>query len=177
VLSGCGENKIKNPLNWSVPDFNYQNQNGEEFGLKDLEGKVWLADFIFTNCDDVCWPMTANMKKLQDKAEEEGIENIQFVSFSVDPAIDTPEVLIEFADKFQVDYSNWHFLTGYSQEEIEQFALENFNEIVVKPESGDQVVHGTSFYLVDQEGYIMKRYTGLNEIPMEEIIRDIQTLQ
>ncbi|MDM5229528.1 SCO family protein [Cytobacillus sp. NJ13] len=177
VLSACGQSGIKDALNWELADFKYTNQDNKEFGLKDLEGKVWVADFIFTNCEDVCMPMTANMKKLQDLAKKEGIENIEFVSFSVDPSVDTPEVLKEFASTYNADFSNWHFLTGYAQEEIEKYAMEYFKTIVKKPQSGDQVIHGTDFYLVDQNGNVMKYYTGLNEIPLDEIMNDIKALQ
>jgi protein SCO1 len=177
ILSACGQNEIKDAKNWPVAGFSYTDQNGQPFSLDDLKGKVWVADFIFTSCDDVCLPMTANMKKLQDQVKEEGIENIQFVSFSVDPAVDSPEVLTEFANQFSVDYENWHFLTGYSQTDIESFAMESFKAIVKKPQSGDQVIHGTDIYLVDSEGKIMKYYTGLAEMPMDEIINDIKILQ
>lgn len=176
LLTACSTSAIKDPLNYPVEEFNYTNHKGEAFGLKDLEGKVWVANFIFTNCDDVCLPMTANMKILQDKVKEEEIDNIRFVSFSVDPTVDTPEALIEFGEMFGVDDSNWDFLTGYSQETIEQFALDSFKAIVKKPESGDQVIHGTRFYLIDGEGNVMKDYSGL-DIPTEEIMNDIKILQ
>ena len=176
ILSACGQG-IKDAKNWPVKDFTYTNQNGKSFGLKDLEGKVWVANFIFTNCNDVCLLMTANMKKLQDLAVEEGIENIEFVSFSVDPAVDSPEVMTEFGKQFNVDFKNWHFLTGYQQEEIENLALTSFKTIVKKPESGDQVLHGTDFFLIDGEGKIMKYYTGLAEIPLDGIIKDIKSIQ
>ncbi|MCM3704885.1 MULTISPECIES: SCO family protein [Cytobacillus] len=177
VLAACGQSGLKDALNWELADFTYTNQDNKEFGLKDLEGKVWVADFIFTNCEDVCMPMTANMKKLQDLAEKEGIKNIEFVSFSVDPKVDTPEVLKEFASTYNADFSNWHFLTGYEQEDIEKYAMEYFKTIVKKPQTGDQVIHGTDFYLVDQNGKVMKYYTGLNEIPLDKIMNDIKALQ
>lgn len=177
ILSACGQQGIKDAKNWPVGDFTYTDQNGKPFGLKDLKGKVWVADFIFTNCNDVCLPMTANMKKLQDLAAKEGIDNIQFVSFSVDPAVDSPEALTEFGKQFDVDFKNWHFLTGYEQKEIENLALTTFKTVVKKPESGDQVLHGTDFYLIDGNGKIMKYYTGLAEIPLDEIIKDIKRIQ
>ncbi|MFB9988691.1 SCO family protein [Bacillus benzoevorans] len=177
ILSACGQKGIKDAKNWPVGDFTYTDQNGQPFGLKDLEGKVWVANFIFTNCVDVCLPMTANMKKLQDLAEKEGIENIQFVSFSVDPTVDSPEVLTEFGKQFNVDFKNWHFLTGYEQKEIENFALTTFKTIVKKPETGDQVLHGTDFYLMDGNGKIMKYYSGLADIPLDDIMKDIKSIQ
>jgi protein SCO1 len=177
VLSACGKKEIKDAVNWPVNDFNYTNQNGEAFGLKDLKGKVWVADFIFTNCEDVCSPMTFNMEKLQQLTKKEGIENIQFVSFSVDPAVDTPAVLTKFGENFNADFSNWNFLTGYKQEEIEKLAFDSFKAWVKKPEQGDQVIHGTDFYLVGPEGNVVKTYTGLTDIPYDQIIEEMKTLQ
>lgn len=177
LLSACGKKEIEGAVSWPVNDFNYTNQEGKPFGLKDLEGKIWVADFIFTNCVDVCSPMTYNMEKLQKMVKNEKIENIEFVSFSVDPKVDTPEVLKAFGENFSADFSNWNFLTGYNQAEIENLALKSFKAWVKKPEQGDQVIHGTDFYLVSPEGNVVKYYTGLNEIPFEEIVEDIKTLQ
>ena len=177
LLAACGNGEIKDAKNWPIEDFTFINQNNEEFGLADLKGKVWVADFIFTNCADVCMPMTANMTKLQKMVKEEKIENIEFVSFSVDPNVDTPEVLTEYGKQYNADMSNWHFLTGYQQEKIESFAMSNFKTIVKKPKTGDQVVHQTFFYLINQDGKIMKIYPGLADIPFDEIMKDIKTLQ
>lgn len=176
-LTACGKKGIENAKDWPLSNFTYTDHNGESFGLSNLKGKVWVADFIFTSCEDVCLPMTSNMSKLQKLAKDEGIENIEFVSFTVDPTVDQPDILTKFAEQFQVDFTNWHFLTGYSQTEIEKFALENFKTLVKKPEKEDQVIHGTSFYLVDKEGTIVKDYTGLQDIPLDEILSDIKTLQ
>lgn len=167
----------KNAKNWPLQDFTYTDQDGKTFGLSDLKGKVWVSDFIFTTCVDVCMPMTANMAKLQTKLKDEGIKNVELVSFSVDPAVDNPEQLKMFSKNFNADLKNWHFLTGYKQEEIEQFALKNYKTIVKKPVNEDQVIHGTDFYLIDKNGTIVKYYNGLEEIPFKEIINDIKTLQ
>ncbi len=175
--AACGNGGLKDAKNYPIEDFTFTNQDGEPLSKKDLKGKVWVADFVFTNCADVCPPMTANMAKLQDMIKKENLKNVEIVSFSVDPTVDKPEVLKEYGQKFNVDFSNWSFLTGYSQEEIEKFALESFKALVKKPEEGDQVIHGTDFYLIDQEGVMRKYYTGLKEVPFEQIIEDIKTLQ
>jgi len=175
--AGCGNSGLKDAKNYPIEDFKFTNQDGQSFSKKDLKGKVWVADFVFTNCADVCPPMTANMAKLQDMIKEKGLEDVEIVSFSVDPTVDKPEVLTEYGKKFNVDFKNWNFLTGYSQEEIETFARENFKTIVKKPQSSDQVIHGTDFYLVDQNGDMRKYYTGLKEVPFEQIIEDIEALQ
>lgn len=177
MLSACGNSGIKDPLNWPIEDFTFTDQNGEEFGKKELKGKIWMADFVFTNCDTICPPMTHNMTKLQKMAKEEGIENVEFISFSVDPEVDTPEVLNDYGGKFDLDFSNFHFLTGYSQSFIETFALENFKTLVKKPENEEQVIHQSYFYLVDQEGTIMQYYSGSSDVPYEDIINDMKALQ
>ena len=177
LLSGCGKNQIENAVNWPIKDFTATNQQNKQIGLKDLKGKVWVSAFIFTSCADVCPPMTANMVKLQKKLKEENLKDVELVSFSVDPTVDTPEVLTNYAKQFGVEFSNWTFLTGYSQEFIEKFATESFKTIVKKPVEGNQVIHQTYLYLVDQKGNIKKTYSGYKDVPYEEIINDIKTLQ
>lgn len=177
IAGGCGNSGLKDAKNYPIEDFTFSNQDGESVSKADLKGKVWVSSFIFTNCADVCPPMTANMAKLQDMIKEEGLEDVEIVSFSVDPAVDSPEVLKEYGKKFNADFKNWSFLTGYTQGEIEEFALENFKTLVKKPETGDQVIHGTDFYLVDQNGDMRKSYTGLKDVPFEQIMEDIKALQ
>lgn len=178
LLSGCGQVKgIPNSTSWEVGDFIFKNQNEETVSLDNLEGKVWVANFIFTNCTTVCLPMTANMSKLQMELKEQGIEDVELVSFSVDPTVDTPAVLKEYGDNYRADYSNWGFLTGYKQETIQQFADESFHTPVLKPENTDQVTHGTSFYLVSQDGIVVKSYNGASDFPLDELIKHIKILQ
>src|SRR5690625_1768044 len=95
VLSACGKKEFIAETDWKVEDFSSVNQENEKVELADLEGEVWIADFIFTNCATVCPPMTVNKAELQDALKNENISNVRLVSFSVDPDIDTPEVLKE----------------------------------------------------------------------------------
>src|SRR5699024_5923739 len=117
IFSGCSSEKSGRP----IEDFEFTNQNGEKVSLNDLKGDVLVADFVFTNCTTVCPPMTSNMTELQKRVEEAGYDDVTFVSFSVDPELDTPEVLKEYAKDYGINLDNWEFLTGYSQEEIENF--------------------------------------------------------
>lgn len=172
-LAGCGQ-KIKDPVNWEIEEFTFTNQNNEDIGLSDLEGKIWLADFVFTNCTTVCLPMMANMTELQAQLKQEGLD-VRIVSFSVDPEMDTPEVLKSYAENYGADLSNWDLLTGYSPKKIDQFAMKNFMTPARKPENDDQVIHGTSFFLVDQDGVVRKFYNGIDP-PAEEIMNDIKIL-
>lgn len=164
---------VNDPLNWETKTFSFTDQNNNSYGSENLKGKVWIADFLFTSCETVCTPMTANMSKLQKMVKEEKLD-VEFVSFSVDPTIDTPVKLQAYIN---VDESKWHLLTGYSQSEIEKFASSNFNTIAKKPEGSNQVIHATKFYLIDKNGIVMKDYSGLSDVPYENIIEDIKILQ
>ncbi len=177
LLSACGQKGIENPLDYPVNDFSAVTQDNKPFEKKNLDGKIWIADFIFTNCADVCPPMTANMTKLQKMVEEEELKNVEFVSFSVDPTVDTPEKLTEYAKNFGLKDDNWTFLTGYSQEFIETYARETFKTLVKKPQEGDQVIHQTYFFLVGPDEKVKKIYDGYEEVPYDEIISDIKSLQ
>jgi protein SCO1 len=177
LLSACGQKGIKDPLEYPVNDFKAVTQDNKTFEKKNLDGKIWVADFIFTNCADVCPPMTANMTKLQKMVEDEKIENVEFVSFSVDPTVDTPEKLTEYAKNFGLKDDNWTFLTGYTQEFIETYAKETFKTLVKKPQEGDQVIHQTYFFLVGPDQKVKKIYDGYQEVPYDEMISDIKLLQ
>ena len=177
ILNACSKQEIPNAKNWDVSDFTFTDQDENSVSKDDLKGKVWIADFIFTNCTTVCLPMTSNMTKLQNMIAEEGLKDVHLVSFSVDPKTDKPSVLKEYGESFQVNFDNWSFLTGYEQETIEALAQESFKTIVQKPAEGDQVIHGTSFSLVDQNGTIVQQYSGVEEIPFDDIIKHIKILQ
>ena len=169
ILSACG--------NQSIEDFSYTDHRGEQVSLDSLKGKPWLATFVFTNCETVCPPMTFNMAGIQEKLVEEGIEDYKIVAFSVDPKEDTPEKMQEYLGNFSVpDESKWHLLTGYSQEEIADFAVDNFKALVKDDPNSNQVVHGTSFYLMDAERAVANNYDGYTDVPVDEIAGDLNEL-
>lgn len=176
ILTGCGDNGLDNPINEKVQNFTAINQNQEEVTLNTLQDKLWIANFIFTNCETVCPPMTAHLKTLQEDLKDRNI-SLEIISFSVDPTVDTPQKLKEFIEKYDADQSTWQLLTGYSQDFINHFAMDSFQTLVDKPNNTSQVIHGTRFYLIDKEGIVKKSYDGVQNVPYEEIINDIQILQ
>lgn len=172
LLSACSE---PNKSGRKVASFSFTDQNGKPFGTDQLTEKVWIADFIFTNCKTVCTPMTRKMSDLQTTFKEEDVE-VEFVTFTVDPYIDTPQVLKEYIGQFSEDESNWHLLTGYSQEAIEKIALNQFQTIVQKPDASGQFIHGSNFYIIDQEGYIVNEYSYMQESFEEKILDEVKRL-
>ncbi|MBM7622053.1 protein SCO1/2 [Bacillus tianshenii] len=177
ILSACGADKEINldeefSMKLEVSELSGTNQDEEAFSTSDKKGEFWLANFIFTNCDTVCPPMTANMAKVQREMKEEGLD-ISIVSFSIDPDEDTPGALKDYGDQVEADYSSWDFVTGYSQEDIERFANVSFMVPAAKDESSDQYNHSTGIFLVDKEGYVREQYSGM-DVPLEEIMEDLK---
>lgn len=172
VLSACSENE---PPIGKIEAFSYTNQYGEAFGTEELEGNVWIANFIFTNCNSVCPVATTEMATINDKIKEKGLD-VTLVSFTVDPENDSPEKLKNYVDTFTSNTENWYFLTGYSQDEIELFASRHFKTIVDKPANSDQVIHGSNFYLIDRKGNIVSKYHYSEEAYMEKLLDDLTKL-
>ncbi|PSL41085.1 protein SCO1/2 [Planomicrobium soli] len=169
ILSACGSS--------SIEDFSYTNHRGETISSDSLEGTPWLATFVFTNCETVCPPMTFNMAGIQEQLVKQGIEDYKIVAFSVDPKADTPEKMQEYLANFSVpDESKWNLLTGYGQGEITQFAKDNFNTFIKDDPSSNQVVHGTTFYLVDKKGVVRANYDGYQNVPTDDIIAELEKL-
>lgn len=188
VLAACGtssdeemstdkaKKKIDSTMSEDVLPFEYTTQDNKKMSNEDLKGKWWLTDFVFTNCTTVCIPMTSNMAKIQKQAAEENLD-IEFVSFSIDPDTDSPEVLKEYADQYDADTSNWTFLTGYKFDTIKELSIKSFKNIAQMPQEGDQVIHGTRFYLVSPEGEVVKSYVGIKQEGIDEIMKDLKTIQ
>lgn len=178
-LVACGSDyqAIDPTMNERVADFEFTTQDNETLSLNDLQGKWWIADFIFTNCTSVCLPMTSNMSSLQTKAKAINID-IQFVSFSVDPDYDQPEVLKEYAKEYRADLNNWSFLTGYDFQTIKELSIKSFRSLVKEPDrNSDQVTHGTGFMLVSPEGKVIKSYDGISSSAMDDILNDLITIE
>lgn len=172
IVAACGNDSLPQE---TIDDFTFIDQNNENFGTDDLHGHIWIADFIFTSCHTVCQPMTSEMALLQQKFKERGVD-VQFVSFTVDPTIDTPKQLRKYIKNFTDDLSNWHLLTGYTQEDIESFAREQFKTIVQKHASSTQIIHGTNFYLIDHAGQIIGDYNYIDSTYYEKLLEDINML-
>ncbi len=177
ILAACGSYKFEPKMSIDVEDFSFTNQNNKQVSLDSLKGQPWLAMFIFTNCNSICPPMTYNMTDVQKSLEDEGVKNYQIVAFSVDPEVDTPDILKNYLQTYSVvKDSKWQLLTGYDQKYIEQFARKSFNSLVKNDPNSDQVVHMSSFYLVNADGVVVKDYDGATNVPVETIVADMKAL-
>lgn len=172
-LVACGHD-IETNMSEPVADFEFTTQDESKLSLEDLEGDWWIANFMYTNCRTVCPRTTANMATLQKSLHQDGF-NPQIVSFSVDPSFDTPNVLKEYAKENDADLNSWSFLTGYDFNTIQELSEENF-KAVLEGGAADQRSHSYSFYLVNPEGVIVKKYDGMSENELDHLAEDIKTV-
>jgi len=178
LLYGCASAKFEPELDIEVKDFNFTNHHSKQVSSESLKGTPWLAMFIYTRCDTVCPPMTSNMMDVHTAIEDKKIENYKIVGFTVDPAFDTPEVLKNYLTYYPIkNETKWELLTGYEQSEITQFALQSFNTVAKKLTGSDDVVHDVKYFLVNQNGTVVKSYDGYNNVPIEEIVTDLNSLE
>ena len=154
----------------SVPDFSLTDQRGEPLVLSDMKGKIWVADFIFTNCPTICPAMTQEMARLQS---EFVADPVYFVSFSVDPERDTSAVLSRYATAYGADERRWHFLTG-DKADIYQLAEEGFS--LAAGHKGTEILHSTRFVLVAPDGNIYGHYDSRSKPALLRLRRDVNAL-
>lgn len=157
------------PVLGQVPDFTLVDAMGRVFNAESLDNRIWVADFIFTHCAGPCPVMSTNMAGLQERFRDE--DALRFVSVSVDPETDTPEVLAEYGKRYEADAEKWHFLTGPA-EDIHRLAVKGFMVGSVD----EPLFHSTRFILVDGERRIRGYYHGTSDESVEDLGRDIEAL-
>ena len=158
---------------YPVPEFSLVERSGKTVTRHDLAGKVWVADFIFTNCGGTCPMMSEEMRKLQDVLPPE----IHMVSFTVDPSRDTAEVLAKYAQKFGADENRWWFLTGERQA-LYDLSIKGF-KLALEDTGGtrtEPITHSTRFALVDRQGMIRGYYGGTEDEELKRLSADAKKL-
>ncbi|WP_139367588.1 SCO family protein [Bacillus alkalicellulosilyticus] len=168
ITSGCGwlytsheSGADLSKADLYVEPFAFTTQDEEETSTEQLQGQVWIANMIFTRCPSVCTIMTPNMKNLQDALIEQDI-NARLISFTVDPSFDIPDRLKSYGENVGADFSKWTFATGYTDEDITSFAADSFLTLVQDIKDSNDMIHGTSFYLIDKDGKIVRKFDGLD---------------
>ena len=162
------------PVLGEVPDFALIERDGGTARRADLAGAPWIADFICTRCVLSCPRLTAQMTGFRARLPE----GVRSVSFSVDPEFDTPEVLLEYAGRYQIYGRDWLFLTG-RRDELLALVREGFKVTASLPEPGqivdprEPILHSTRFVLVDGAGRIRGYYDAFDEEALAKLVGDL----
>jgi protein SCO1/2 len=153
-----------------VPNFKLTDQSGRPFQSFDhLKGHVWVANFIFTRCAGPCPRMTSQFRKVRNEVKDH--PELRMVSFTIDPANDSPEALAAYGKTFGANPDKWYFLTG------EQKDLHELKRNVFRLGNVDGTLeHSTRFILVDRESRIRGFYDSSDAEAMQKLVRDLRGL-
>lgn len=160
------QSSIDIPVIKEVPRFSFTNQNGEKFSNDNFRGKVTILNFIFTSCTGPCPLMTSNMQKLYSNFK--GTKEVQFVSITVDPEVDTQEKLKLEAEMIGVDNDQWQFLRS-NLDEVKKLKRDGFMLFADNLPNG----HSIKSILIDNIGNIRKYYDGTDKGSQEILKKDI----
>ena len=158
-----------------IADFSFKNQDDKLVSNETLKGKIYVADFFFTSCPSICPKMTSNLSRVQE--EFIGDTDVQLLSYSVMPWVDSVAVLKSYAEIKGINSDQWNLLTG-AKEDIYQLARTSYfaeKEIGLSREA-NEFLHTENFILVDEEGRIRGVYNGTLALEVTRLITDIKTL-
>lgn len=155
----------------TIPHFEFTNQQGKIISDKNLEGKIYVANFFFATCKTVCPKMNEQVQRVQETFKD--VKDLQLLSFTVDPENDTVAALAEYAKKMKADDSKWWFLTG-AKDSIYTLAREGF--LVPASLSSREFFHSQDLILVDKDKKMRGIYDGTEPADVDTLIDEIKVL-
>ncbi|MBP9681473.1 MAG: SCO family protein [Bacteriovorax sp.] len=172
------------PVYYQVPEFSLQNEFNKPFGTKDLMGKFYIANFMFTSCPTTCPALMEKMDVIQNRIRGLGTK-AAIVTFTVDPKHDTPEVLFKYARKRNSNPFIWNYLTG-KEGDLKKIVIDGFKVPMGNKEAVEKklenksitlfdIVHTEKVVLVDNKGQV-RGYYGTNKIEMDRLMIDLGLL-
>ena len=182
LFAGTDYYKVKLPVLAEVKDFAFTDQNGKSVTERNVDGKVYVAEYFFTTCKGICPKMNANMKKIYDKFKDEN--GFAILSHTCMPETDSVPLLKAYEQKMIGNYdgkqsmSNWYFLTG-SKDTLYRMARESYlldNEKNNSLNIEDQFIHTQFFALVDKQKRVRGIYDGLKNDELDKLSTDIKEL-
>lgn len=163
------------PVLYQLPDYSFVNENGEVFGSKQLEDKVYIASFFFTSCPSICPKIMDKMKIIQHRIRGVG-NRMKIVSFTVDPTHDSSEVLFKNARKYSANPYVWNFLTA-SEKDMKSLLVDGFKVPMGDKENVElyDIAHSEKIVLVDGKGQI-RGYYSLDDDSVNRLMIDVGLL-
>ena len=159
-----------------VQPFSFTNQDGKKVSEKDVEGKVYVAEYFFTTCPGICPEMNTNMKKVYERFKDR--PDFLILSHTSDPERDSVPVLKRYADSLGVNTNHWVFLTGrkdslYTAARVSYTVDDPANNL---KNIDDDFLHTQFWALVNQKGEVKKVYDGLKESEINAMMKEIERM-
>ncbi len=166
------------PILFEAPEFKLTDQHGQLFRSQELEGRVWIANFIFTRCLATCPRQSASLAALQTRISQwPHAHRVRMLSITVDPEHDSPQQLLEYANRYDANHERWKFLTG-KRADLWQLSKDGF-KFPVSANALDQanpVTHSPRFVLVDAQGRVRGLYNSQLDEELEKLVEELQIL-
>jgi protein SCO1 len=174
VIPGFTKSQLP-PISYVQP-FSFTNQDGKKFTQRDVEGKVYVANYFFTTCKSICPRMNNEVKKVYEHFKTEN--DFLILSHTSDPGTDSSVRLKRYADSIGVTTKNWIFLTGrkdslYRQARV-SYKIDDPNNNVQSID--EDFLHTQFLALVNKKGEVVKIYDGLKQSEINELIEDTEKL-
>ena len=177
VTLGCSKKSVQDvPVLGQLPEFSLVDQDEQVFSRDSMQGKLWVSAFVFTHCRSTCPRLTAHMQGLQSRLSD--VPSANFVSVSVDPRNDTPDVIKAYMTENGLDEGNWRFVTG-DEKAIRHVVVDGFRVGLGDEESqaagANDIMHSNSFVLVDGQAQVRGYYRANND-GIGDLERDLRAL-
>lgn len=157
-----------------IPDFKFLNQDSLWISQKEMDGKIYVADFFFTTCPTICPKMKSSLLRIYDKFAEDA--RVRILSHTIDPEFDNVHVLKEYAKKLNITSPRWNLLTG---KKSDIYRLGEKSYMVTTQEDSNEAggfVHSGAFILVDKNRHIRGIYDGTKEEEVNHLMEDMALL-
>ncbi len=163
-------NEVKDTIYYVVPPYSFIDQQGDSISDKTFEGYIYVANFFFASCEDVCPLMNAKLERVYDRMKE--FSEVKFLSITVDPDNDSVPVLREYAQRFKADPAIWKFARGTNE------SVFNAGRGFLLPVSYEDktIDHSQQLILVDKEKHIRGVYNGLDDVDIKRLKEEIKVL-
>lgn len=158
----------------TIGDFSFTNQYKENITQKNTAGKIYIADFFFATCQNICPAMSSQLVRVQESIKND--PEILILSHTVNPMHDTVEVLLDYAGKYQAIKDKWHFLTG-AKKDINSLAEKSYLVSAQDDGTPEGFVHSEKFILVDKQRRIRGVYDGTDSLQVDKLIQEIKILK
>jgi protein SCO1/2 len=177
LLPVLGEKQVaaKDTLYHKVQNFSLRNQEGNLVTERDVQGKIYVANFFFATCQSICPEMSTNLVKVQEAFRDD--DSLLILSHSVNPLHDTVAVLASYAGRYGARSGKWHLLTG-DKKQIYDLAKNSYLVNAIEDDGTPEgFLHSELFILVDPQGRLRGMYDGTDIAEVNRLLTDIQTLK
>jgi len=156
-----------------IRDFSFINQDGKVVTNEDFEDKIYIADFFFTTCTTICPTVMSQMVRIYDKYEDN--PNVKLLSHTLNPVVDSIQILKAYADNLEISAPKWNLVTG-EKNIIRGFAEDYMNIVVEDKEAPDGINHSGKIVLIDKERRVRAFAEGTDPNEVDQFLEDIDKL-